>query len=182
MLSLDFPDHLEQLGVKLDAAWKRQYGTRRRRRLMVAIAVLASLVVGGAAVAAGVFKSAAEEERGILDGHVLFSGSKPTCVPRSATVFRCTLEKPPTGMAFYEVDPGAANPKKPAPNEMKRVWDKFLGVKVETVNADKRIDGGCVSISADGRTWDCYLGQAAVEHEIIGPDLLGQYLPEPAAG
>jgi hypothetical protein len=182
MLTLDFPDHLEQLGVKLDAAWKRQYGMRRRRRLLVAIAVLAAFVAGGAAVGAGVFKSDAEEEQGILDGHVLFSGSKPTCESRGATAFRCTLEKPPTGMAFYEVDPSASNPKKPAPNEMKRVWDKFLGVKVETVNADKRIDGGCVSISADGRTWDCYLGQSAVEHDIIGPNLLGQYLPQPAAG
>jgi hypothetical protein len=182
MLTLDLPDHLEQLGVKLDAAWKRQHGTRRSRRLVVAIAVLAALVAGGVAVAAGVFKSAAEEEQGILHGHVLFSGSKPTCKPRSVAVFRCTLEKPPMGMAFYEVDPSAANPKKPAPNEMKRVYDKFLGVKVETVNADKRIDGGCVSISADGRTWDCYLGHSAVEHEIIGPDLLGQYLPQPAAG
>jgi hypothetical protein len=182
MLTLDFPDHLERLGAELDAAWKRRYGTRRRRRLVVAIAVLAALVVGGAAVAAGVFKSTAEEEQGLLDGHTLFSGSKPTCVSRSATVFRCTLEKPPTGMAFYEVDPNAANPKKPTPSEMKRVYDQFLGVKVETVNADKRIDGGCVSISADGRTWDCYLGRSAVEHEIIGPDLLGQYLPQPAAG
>jgi hypothetical protein len=54
MLTLDLPDHLEQLGVKLDAAWRRQYGTRRRRRLMVAIAVLAALAGGGAAVAAGV--------------------------------------------------------------------------------------------------------------------------------
>lgn len=43
-------------------------------------------------------------------------------------------------------------------------------------------DGGCVSISADGRTWNCYLGQSAVEQDIIGPTLLGHYQPDRPTG
>lgn len=57
-----------------------------------------------------------------------------------------------------------------------------LGTKIQTVDARSRIDGGCVAVSKDGRAWDCYLGEAAVNHGIIGPDLLGQHLPGPAHG
>jgi hypothetical protein len=84
-------------------------------------------------------------------------------------------------MAFYEeITPSGSTEY--AKGKWKRVYDKFMDVKIETVDSSKHIDGGCVSISADGRTWNCYLGQGAVDHGIIGADLLGQYLPEPASG
>jgi hypothetical protein len=52
-------------------------------------------------------------------------------------------------------------------------------VKAETVDHDKRVDGGCVSTSADGRDWHCYLGEQAVIRGIIARSFLGTYLPEP---
>ncbi|MBA3366689.1 MAG: hypothetical protein H0U03_13065 [Actinobacteria bacterium] len=125
-------------------------------------------------------KSAADEEQGIVGGHQLFAGSEPTCKPVSATSFRCTLDRPPTGMTFYTEDRKGStvyDGKRFTP-----VFDKLLGVKVETVDSTRHVDGGCVSISADGRTWNCFLGQSAVDHDIIGPALLGAYLPEPATG
>lgn len=68
-------------------------------------------------------------------------------------------------MVFYREIAGKLQP----------VYDEFRGVKVQTVDAAKRVDGGWVSISADGRTWNCYLGRRAVDQGIIGADLLGSY-------
>jgi hypothetical protein len=186
MLSYELPAHLEQLGADLDDAWSRRFARRRAlprrpRRLVLVLAFVAAFVVGGAAIAAGVLKTAADEEQGLLDGHLLFSESRPQCEQQTATSFRCTLDKPPTGMTFYEeITPTGSTVYEKG--KWKPVYDKFLGVKIETVDSSKHIDGGCVSISADGRTWNCYLGQGAVDHGIISADLLGQYLPQPATG
>jgi hypothetical protein len=178
--------HLEQAGDALQRAWRNDLERPRmtstpkgHRRLALALAVAAAVLGGGAAIAAGVLKTTADEERGILDGHTLFEGSDPDCKALTSVSFRCTLEKPPTGMAFYENPPGQT---KSDPDTSTRVYDKFLGAKMQTVDSTLHIDGGCISISADGRTWDCYLGQEAVRRDIIGPDLLGAYQPEPAAG
>jgi hypothetical protein len=51
-----------------------------------------------------------------------------------------------------------------------------------TVDASKHVNGGCRSLARDGREWECYLGQKAVDERIIGPSLLGAYAPSPGAG
>jgi hypothetical protein len=38
------------------------------------------------------------------------------------------------------------------------------------------------SQTADGRLWQCYIGQEAVRQQIVGPDLLGAYAPSPGVG
>jgi hypothetical protein len=102
----------------------------------------------------------------MVDGYRLFAGSQPTCVSTSTTSFHCTLTTPPTGETFSNAD---GTP----------LTNVFLGMKAETVDASKHVDGGCVGVTADGLAWDCYLGQAAVDHGIIGQSFLGTYLPEP---
>jgi hypothetical protein len=84
----------------------------------------------------------------------------------SRTSFHCTLATAPTGEAFYNQDGSRAH-------------DVFLGMTAETVDEHKRVDGACVSISADGRSWNCYLGDAAVTRGLLSRDYLGTYLPEP---
>jgi hypothetical protein len=176
---------LEQVGDALHQAWCRDLqksptpGSKRHRRLVLALATAATIIGAGAAIAAEVLKTTAEEERGLLDGHTLFQGSDPTCAALTAASFHCTLAKPPTGMAIYENPPGQS---KYDPETSTRVFDKFLGAKMQTVDSTLHIDGGCISSSADGRTWDCYLGEEAVRRNIIGPDLLGAYQPQPARG
>jgi hypothetical protein len=44
------------------------------------------------------------------------------------------------------------------------------------------VNGGCRSLRADGREWQCYLGEAAVEQRIISRGFLGEYSPEPGVG
>jgi len=169
------PNHLEQLGRDLDQAWQRRYLSTPRplawrpRRLTIALALGAALVAVGAAIASGLLKTSAEEEAGLLGGHLLFQGSNPTCVQRGPDFFRCTLSAPPTGMEIFD-------------EHGRRVYDQFAAFKVPTVDTTKHVDGGCVALSDDGRIWDCYLGQSAVDHGIIGPQLLGAYEPVPPTG
>ena len=167
----EIAQELRVVGDALERAWRQDLGTRRLPRRRITIGVLAAVMLLGAGAAIGnsVLKSDADEEAGLLGGHNVFEGTSPTCERRSATSFHCTLDRAPTGLTFYD-------------DEMNLLTDAYLGVKVETVDASSRIDGGCVSVSKDGRAWDCYLGEAAVAHGIIGPDLLGQYLPGPAHG
>jgi len=51
-----------------------------------------------------------------------------------------------------------------------------------TVDATKHVNGGCRALASDGLEWQCYLGQAAVDEQIISQGYLGQYAPEPGHG
>lgn len=161
----EIAEELRVVGDALERAWRQEVGARRmpRRRIMIGVLAAAMLLGAGAAIGNSVLKSDAEEEAGLLGGHNVFEGTSPTCVSRSTTSFHCTLDRAPTGLTFD-------------------VPNAYLGVKVQTVDADGRVDGGCVSVSTDGRAWDCYLGEAAVTHGIIGPDFLGEYQSGPAHG
>lgn len=169
----EITDPLELVGDALQRAWRRdhlnrqQRSTASRRRPFVVASVFSALVLGGgAAIASSLLKSPADEQTSMIEGYRLFEGSQPTCESLSPSSFHCTLKTPPTGETFYYQDGTQA-------------LDLFLGIKAETVDKNRRVDGGCVSVSADGRSWDCYLGEAAVAHGIISRTFLGTYLPEP---
>ena len=140
---------------------------RRPRRLLLVLALFAAIVCGGAAIAADVLKSAEDEQQGMIEGYQLFDGSRPTCESLTSTSFRCTLAKPPTGMTFYD-------------EHGQKLLDRFLGIKAETVDSTQHVDGACVSIRADGRAWNCFLGEEAVKHGLISAEMLGVYRPEAA--
>ncbi len=57
---------------------------------------------------------------------------------------------------------------------------QFEGTTEPTVDATHHVNGGCHATNADGTEWDCYLGQAAVEHKAAGD--IGQYVPGPGVG
>jgi hypothetical protein len=57
-----------------------------------------------------------------------------------------------------------------------------MGTVEPTVDATKHVNGGCRSVNAAGTHWRCYIGQAAVDHKIIGAGLLGGYAPKPGVG
>jgi hypothetical protein len=169
----DTATDLRLLGDSLQSAWRADHQRRARRqprrRLAIVAALVILLIAVGAAIASSVLKSDSAEEQGLLGGHLLFKGTHPTCTSLTPTSFVCHLETAPTEMAFYGPDG-------------KRLTDAWLGVKAGTVDATHHVDGGCVATTADGRTWQCYLGEEAVQRGIIGPDYLGDYLPEPPTG
>lgn len=183
----DLSTQIDQVGDALQRAWRedqlrhgRRPLLRRPRRLVLGLALVAAVLGGGAAIAATMLKSAADEQQGMVGGHEIFAGSQPSCEALTASSFRCTLDKPPTGMTFGREDPAGSivyRGKRYTP-----AFDIFLGMKFPTVDSTHHVDGACVSISADGRTWNCYLGQSAVEQGIIGPTMLGHYQPDRPTG
>jgi hypothetical protein len=136
---------------------------------VLAIAAILAITGGVAFAASTLLKSPQDEQTGIVEASTLFRGSSPVCVSVSADAFHCTLERPPTGETFYSQDG-------------KQLLNVFLGVKQTTVDSTHHIDGGCVSDNADGLSWQCYLGPAAVSHDIISEEVLGKLSPGPVAG
>jgi hypothetical protein len=172
----DPTDRLALAGDALVHAWHNDLAGRvepkrsRRPRTVVAVLVAALVVSAGVAVAANtLLKSPKDEQAGMVEANTLFQGSNPTCLTVSPDSFHCTLDRPPTGETFYSQDG-------------KPLLNAFLGMKEPTVDSTNHIDGGCVSDHADGLSWQCYLGPAAVSHEIVSADFLGKLSPGPAAG
>lgn len=93
-------------------------------------------------------------------GTLALAGAQPTCTTVTTGVeYHCRLARPP------------------APE----VSD-WRGTVEATVDATKHVNGGCRSPNSAGTEWECYLGQAAVDQQIIGPGFLGQYAPTPGRG
>lgn len=155
------PPSLHELGDILTNATERDLRRGRRGpvpgRIALALAGLAVVGVGTAA-AAGLF-SPKQVATGMPAGAAIFDQTDPSCVVNpDGSSYRCTLSSPP------------------APE----VSD-FQGTK-EVLAIDGLAAGGCIGLDAVGMTWDCYIGQAAVDHEIISQDFLGQPVLAPGRG
>jgi hypothetical protein len=165
-------DDLTAVGDSLQRAWRADYARRtasrpRRRRLTLLAGLAILLIAAGGAIGANILiKSPADEEQGLLDGYALFKGTHPNCRQLTTASFLCRLDRPPTEITFYSKD-GHLLP------------NAYLGIKAETVNREKRVDGGCIATTTDGREWSCYLGEEAVAKGIIARSYLGTYLPVP---
>ena len=120
------------------------------RRVALAVVILA--VIGtGTAAAAGLF-SPKQIEAAMPAGAVLFDQTDPTCAHQGSNgAFRCTL----------------------ATRTDRSTVPDYLGTKEILVVAGK-IAGGCIGRDEAGLTWDCYVGQDAVDQEIITKDFLGE--------
>ncbi len=151
---------LDAIGDELERAARadRRRATRRRRRIAGGALTLA-ILLPGAAVAASLL-SEEDVARSMPAGTRFLVGTTPTC----------TVEKP--GVQYHCTIDGA----------FKSEIDDLKGTVEPTVDARKYVNGGCRSLRSDGREWRCYIGKAAVEQQIIGPDFLGQYAPAPGVG
>jgi len=143
---------LQRLGDALSASTERDVRRGRGRsvrRAALALAVIA--VLGTGSVAAATLLTPKQVATAMPAGAVIFDQTDPTCTADPAgKVFHCTL--------------GCA----PAPDE-----PDYTGSK-QTLVADGRIAGGCSGQDAAGMHWDCYVGQDAVDMEIITQDFLGE--------
>jgi hypothetical protein len=174
-MTTNLPTRLNHLGDALEAAATADLSRRgalagaepteaRRRRLRlprrVAIGVVAlAVIVPSAALAANSLFGPDDVARSLPAGTLALAGTEPTCTEVSGSEYDCTLAKAPS----HEVS-------------------NWKGTVEPTVDAQGKVNGGCRSLTADGQSWDCYLGRAAVEEQIIGPELLGQVSPGPGVG
>jgi hypothetical protein len=133
---------------------------RKRSRRVVVIGAVAVLGIGGAAAAAVSTMSSDEVSRGLPGGSMIFQGTNPSCTSTDDIVFQCTLASAPT----------------------QEVLDDYTNSAQLFVDADLNIAGGCRGQSADGLHWTCYLGQRAVDEQILAADLLSQHEAGPGRG
>ena len=93
-------------------------------------------------------------------GALVLAGTEPSCTTVVQDVeYRCVLAHAPgTELSDY------------------------LGTVYQTVDATQHVNGGCRSLNHTGTTWECYIGQAAVDQKIISQGFLGQVETAPAVG
>jgi hypothetical protein len=155
---------LGQLGDILEGAAARDLArarrTTRRRRLAVGVVALA-IAAPGIAYAASTLISAGDVAAGLPGGTRMLQGTDPHCsVVREGVEYHCILSKLPA-------EPEVADLK---------------GTVEPTVDRTRHVNGGCRSLKSDGREWQCYIGRAAVDQQIVSADFLGEYMPTPGVG
>jgi len=152
---------LNRLGDELERACTADLAGRpRRTRRMILVAAVVTAVLGGAAAIAADQLTTADVAKSLPAGTAALIGTDPTCTVVAKNVeYRCVLAKPPA----------------PEVSDWK-------GAVEPTVDATKHVNGGCRALQSDGLQWECYLGQAAVDQQIISQGFLGQYAPEPGHG
>jgi hypothetical protein len=154
---------LSALGDALERATatelERSPKRRPRRRIVLAV-VVAAIAIPAIAIGADQWTTTNEVAASMPAGTLSLEGTEPSCTVVEANVeYHCLLAR------------------NPAPE----VSD-FKGTVEPTVDAAKHVNGGCRSLTSDGREWECYIGQAAVQQQIIGAGFLGQYAPSPGVG
>jgi hypothetical protein len=138
---------------------------RISRRLGVVVAVLV-VCATGVAIAADRLTSTAEVARSMPAGTLALAGTESACtVVTDGVEYHCVLAKAPAD----EVTDENGNP----------AWQ---GTVEPTVDATKHVNGGCRSLASDGREWECYIGQAAVDQKIVSQGFLGQLSLSPGQG
>ena len=161
-------DRLER-AAKADLAAGAQPVARSRgrlsRRLAVIVAVLA-IGVTGVAIAADQLISTGDVAKSMPAGTLALAGTEPTCTVVTKDVeFHCVLARAPAS----EVTDQNGSP----------AWK---GTVEPSVDATKHVNGGCRSLANDGREWECYIGQAAVDQKIISQGFLGEFAPSLGVG
>jgi hypothetical protein len=147
-------DRLERAAAADLAAVPRGVTRRPRRftRRLALVGTVLAIAIPGAAIAADQLISTGDVAASMPAGTLALAGTEPTCTVVTKDVeFHCLLAKAPA----------------PEVSDWK-------GTVEPSVDASKHVNGGCRSLASDGREWECYIGQAAVDQKIIGQGFLGQ--------
>jgi hypothetical protein len=161
----DVSTRLERLGGALEAAaaadldGRRRFVRRPSRRLAI-VAVALAILVPSAAFAAVHLISNDQVAASMPAGALVLAGTHPKCTTvRDGVEYHCLLSSAP-GTEISD----------------------YLGTVYQTVDATQHVNGGCRSRNSAGTEWECYIGQAAVDQQIIGQDFLGQVETTPGVG
>jgi hypothetical protein len=151
----------DRLGDALEAAARQDLARRRRpRRRLVAAALAAAVLIPAGAVAGAKLISNDEVAKSMPAGTLSLAGTEPTCTTvKDGVEYHCVLAKAPA----------------PEVSDWK-------GTVEPTVDTAKHVNGGCRSLNSAGTTWECYIGKAAADQQIIGAGFLGEFAPSPGQG
>ena len=151
-------DELVQLGNDLEAAARRD--VRRAPRRIVAVAIAAVVLVPAAAFAGAKLITNDDVAASLPAGTLSLEGTHPTCTTVSDGVeYHCVLAKAP----------------RPEVSDWK-------GTVEPTVDKTSHVNGGCRSLNSEGTEWECYIGQAAVDQQIVSQGFLGEKTFGPGVG
>ena len=158
-------EQLARLGDALEGAAAADLTSRSGRRgltsprLALIVGVLA-IAIPSVAIATTVLIHSDDVAKSLPAGTLSLAGTNPTCtVVRQDVEYHCVLARAPA----------------PEVSDWK-------GTVEPTVDKTKHVNGGCRSLASDGREWECYIGQAAVEQRIVSGGFLGEYAPTPGVG
>lgn len=200
----DDTPRLDRLGYALLAATQADLTPHKRKRARsrrtLAAVLVAAVAVPGAAVAGNAIFSEEDVAASLPAGTLVLAGTEPKCtVVEDQVEYRCTLTRAPHDETAPEDSEGTIAHARSL-QDIIATRDSggrvtlsrarrggiapvdFTGTVEPTVGADKHVNGGCRALDAAGLTWECYLGEAAVDQKIIGPDFLGEYAPSPGVG
>jgi hypothetical protein len=118
------------------------------------------VLVSGVAYATVELISIEEVAASLPAGTLWLAGTEPTCTVVTQDVeYHCVLA-----------------------NEPSDALGDWMGTVEPTVDSTKHVNGGCRSLASDGKEWECYIGPAAVDEQIIGQDFLGEEVLGPGVG
>jgi hypothetical protein len=154
---------LAALGNALESAARADLTPRHRtRRRLVGAAVALAVLIPGAAIAAEHLLTTDDVAQSLPAGSLILAGTEPTCTTVTENVeYHCVLAHAPVEAR----EAGAVK-----------------GTVYQTVNKDHRVNGGCRALNDDATEWECYIGQAAVDQQIISQGFLGEIEMVPAVG
>ena len=157
----DLNPQLARLGAALQESAAAELGAARRPKRRLALAAVAlAILIPSVAFAADKLISNDQVAASMPAGTLALAGTEPTCtVVKEDVEFHCVLAKAPA----------------PEVSDWK-------GTVEATVDQTKHVNGGCRSLNSGGTEWECYVGQAAVDQQIVGQSYLGQESKGPAAG
>lgn len=158
----DSNTRLVRLGAALEqsTAADLRAGRRPRRRRFAALGVALAILIPGAAFAAVHLISNDEVAASMPAGALVLEGTHPTCTTvKDGVEYHCVLASAP-GPEISD----------------------YKGTVYQTVDKTQHVNGGCRSLNSAGTEWECYIGQAAVDQQIISKGFLGQVETAPGVG
>jgi len=154
---------LARLGDALEAAAGADLAgspRERPRRRLALFAVAAAILIPGMAIAADRLVTNDDVAQSLPAGVLELAGMKPACTTVVQNVeYHCVLDREPSHASGV-----------------------VKGSVYETVDATQHVNGGCRALNEAATEWECYIGRAAVDQKIIGPDFLGEKQTAPAVG
>ncbi len=89
-----------------------------------------------------------------------FMGLHPLCTTDIEGIYECTIDEFPVGARTADVT-------------------GYVSIIVDNTS---HVSGGCRALNVDGTRLTCYVGQLAVDHDIVGAGFLGDWVSGPAQG
>ena len=141
---------------------------------------MVALLLTATAAVAGLF-TPKQVAAGMPAGAVIFGNTQPVCVLDADGSTYPLHPRHHAAVRFDRAQAARGQPDCGQAGRVRRRSTDYTGYK-EPIGIGGVVAGGCLGRSADGLSWDCYIGQDAVDQLIISQDFLGEPMLGPGRG